>query len=179
MLQTLNLNGVGIEIGVKTGRYSQAILERSQLHLYLLDAWRHFETGYTDRHNTSTSTHLSFMTKTIERLKEFEGRFTVIRDTSENGARLFNDEYFDFAYIDANHSYESCLHDLNLWFPKVKKGGVIAGHDYMSRIPNVNAPSNKSLIDVKSAVDEFFGKRGISFRVTDERYPSWYCIKPL
>lgn len=39
-------------------------------------------------------------------------------------------EPIDFLYIDADHSYEGVLADLQAWVPHVKKGGVVAGDDY-------------------------------------------------
>jgi len=48
-------------------------------------------------------------------------------------ANKYQDNYFDFVYIDANHKYKSIKKDLDAWFPKVKKGGVLAGHDYTAR----------------------------------------------
>ena len=168
-IKQLNLSGVGIEIGVQEGKFSKVILENSSIYLYLLDAWRHFKTDYTDSANVRTSTHIKNMANTAENLKQFDGRFTMIRDTSENGANLFKDEFFDFVYIDANHSYESCKRDLELWYPKVKKGGIISGHDYITMLP---------WIDVKRAVDDFFNSNNFKVETTDsEKFCSFYLVK--
>jgi predicted O-methyltransferase YrrM len=65
---------------------------------------------------------------------------------------LFSDEYFDFIYIDGNHSYDAVKDDLTKWYPKLKKGGLIAGDDYSKlaeeKLFNYN-------FGVKRAVDEF------------------------
>lgn len=58
----------------------------------------------------------------------------------------FSNNEFDFLYIDANHSYDGVKRDLELYIPKVKKGGVIAGHDYV-----------ENWVGVRKAVDESFG----------------------
>tara|TARA_Y100001963_G_C6717492_1_gene417415 strand:- start:357 stop:917 length:561 start_codon:yes stop_codon:yes gene_type:complete len=42
----------------------------------------------------------------------------------------FRDDDYDFIYIDGNHSYEDTKRDLELYLPKLKKGGIIGGHDY-------------------------------------------------
>jgi predicted O-methyltransferase YrrM len=42
----------------------------------------------------------------------------------------FADDYFDMFYIDADHRYSSVSNDLSVWFPKVKSGGLIGGHDF-------------------------------------------------
>jgi beta-1,4-mannosyl-glycoprotein beta-1,4-N-acetylglucosaminyltransferase len=54
---------------------------------------------------------------------------TPIKMTSEDAAKCYADQSIDFVFIDADHSYEAVKKDIMLWWPKVKKGGVIAGHD--------------------------------------------------
>lgn len=69
--------------------------------------------------------------------------YTPIRLPSVEAAKTYKDNSLDFVFIDASHDFKSVLEDVHSWFPKVKKGGIIAGHDY-------RAP------DVKKAVDLFF-----------------------
>ena len=45
-------------------------------------------------------------------------------------SRIFKDESVDFIWVDADHHYESVKKDIDYWYPKLKKGGIIAGHDY-------------------------------------------------
>lgn len=79
--------------------------------------------------------------KNIEPVKHI---INPIKIPSTLGANLYAEESLDFVFIDANHAYDAVKDDLNAWFTKVKRGGIIAGHDYH------NDPS------VKAAVDEFF-----------------------
>lgn len=65
--------------------------------------------------------------RNIEPLKHF---VRAIRLTSTQASHLYKDESLDFVFIDGDHTKEGFTGDLNCWFPKVKKGGVIAGHDY-------------------------------------------------
>lgn len=67
-----------------------------------------------------------------------------IRKTSKEAALLYPDESLDIVFIDADHSYESVVQDIELWLPKVKIGGILAGHDY----------GNGYHPGVKQAVDE-------------------------
>lgn len=53
----------------------------------------------------------------------------------------------DMVYIDGNHTYESVKEDLELWYPHVRKGGIIAGHDFQTRF-----------MGTIKAVTEFFKK---------------------
>lgn len=50
-------------------------------------------------------------------------------ELSIEASKKFNDSTIDFIHIDADHSYEMILQDLNSWFPKVKTGGIITMHD--------------------------------------------------
>lgn len=65
---------------------------------------------------------------------------------STSASKLYTDESLDFIFIDADHTYESVISDLKHWFPKLKRGGHIAGHDYF------NDPG------VQKAVKTFFYK---------------------
>lgn len=170
MIKGLQLQGVGIEIGVQRGLFSKVILENSKLYLYLLDSWRKFDIGYVDTANVENKVQMERMVMTVNNLLSFEGRFTLIRDTSENGSKLFQNNFFDFIYIDANHSYDASLLDLNLWYPKLKSGGILAGHDYINDLPT---------FEVKRAVDEFSEKHSLKIEnVTVEKFPSYYIKKP-
>lgn len=162
LVKSLKLKGNGIEIGVQQGKFSKRILENSDLHLYLVDAWRN-QSDYNDSANVCDVAHLAKMITTIASLQEYEGRFTVIREFSSRAAKMFANNFFDFIYIDANHSYQEVKNDIKNWFPKLKCGGTIAGHDYVK---------DDSVFQVKKAVDEFFGKNIV--KTTSERFPSWY-----
>lgn len=74
-------------------------------------------------------------------LEEFakENNSILIRDFSHLAASRFEDEEFDYVFIDAGHRFEDVVKDMNAWIPKVKKGGMISGHDI-------------NMLDVKMAV---------------------------
>lgn len=73
----------------------------------------------------------------------------VIRATSDIASKLFAQGYFDFVFIDGCHFYEYVLNDIKNWLPLVRKGGVIAGHDYGMGIRKGH--------NVKQAVIDYFG----------------------
>lgn len=74
----------------------------------------------------------------------------IIKADTYDGSLLYEDETIDFLFIDANHTYEGVLKDLVSWYPKVKKGGMVCGHDY-----------ELYWSGVVQAVDEFIGKDNI------------------
>ena len=49
--------------------------------------------------------------------------------SSEEGVKNITDESIDFLFIDGNHLYKNIKEDIELWFPKIKNGGIICGHD--------------------------------------------------
>lgn len=71
-------------------------------------------------------------------------------DTSENVAKTIPDWSVDAVYIDSDHHYEFTRDEISRWLPKVRKGGIIAGHDYIDR--------PKFGFGVIRAVNEAFGK---------------------
>jgi hypothetical protein len=52
-------------------------------------------------------------------------------------------------YIDANHNYENVKADINAWYPKVKKNGLIGGHDYQPELPGLRQAVDKLAINKK------------------------------
>lgn len=69
-----------------------------------------------------------------EVLESFEDRIIWIERKSSVAAEII-EEPLDFVYIDGNHDYKFVSEDIEIWTPKVKKGGLVSGHDY--NIPDV------------------------------------------
>lgn len=67
---------------------------------------------------------------TRRRVSKFPDRVHILKCTSEHAAFLYNTRTLDFAFIDADHSYEGVMKDLSLWSAKIKEGGWIGGHDW-------------------------------------------------
>ena len=65
-------------------------------------------------------------------LKGFGDKIEWIIKTTEEGINFIPDNSLDFCYIDGDHKYESVKLDIKLCFPKVKIGGILGGHDFVS-----------------------------------------------
>jgi hypothetical protein len=181
-------NGIGIEIGVLRGDYSKIILDRwSNGTLYMVDTWRHIP-EYIDLNGRDDEYHYQCMVQTAKSVKEHEHRAHMIRMNSVECARLFPDEYFDFIYIDADHSYDAVKNDLNVWWPKIKRGGIFSGDDYIPEdgdiwLINDNDGTSEyaGKFGVRKAVNEFSDENRIKiYSTTDEPYwKQWYTFKPF
>ncbi len=75
--------------------------------------------------------------------------YEYIRATSLVAARRFEDGSLDFVFVDGSHAFRDVLDDLEAWYPKVRAGGTLAGHDY-------HWP------EVRRAVREFCGAGGLN-----------------
>jgi predicted O-methyltransferase YrrM len=132
----------GAEIGVYKGETSKLLLETfPDLILYMVDIWEGENVGkdiYADE---------SAYEATLNNVAPFGGRAIIIRADSVGVSKHIKDGSLDFVFIDAAHDYDSVKKDIEAWYPKVRKGGLVTGHDYNKiRFPGV-----------VRAVDERFG----------------------
>lgn len=74
------------------------------------------------------------------------------QDFSYNIVDGFSNDYFDFIYVDGDHSYDGVKRDLTEFLPKLKKGGIIAGHDWVVEWPGVQT----AVSEVVGIPDEIF-----------------------
>jgi hypothetical protein len=88
-----------------------------------------------------------------------------VKMPSLEAAKLYADESLDCVFIDADYSYESVLSDIEAWYPKVKPGGIIAGHDF-SFAPYTKFPG------VVKAVLEFFKDKPLEIMAHDTVWKS-------
>lgn len=124
---------IGAEIGVNTGVTSEFLLKNLEINkLYCIDPWQAY--GHTNP--SAGSTHfteedaLKHLNETVNRTSFAGDRVVIQKTTSEIAARNMLNHYLDFVFIDGDHSYEEVKKDLKLWYPKVKTGGIFAGHDF-------------------------------------------------
>lgn len=132
LLPYIQANAICAEIGVATGSFSyHTLLQQSPKKLFLVDTWDYWP---------STRESTEFMEQKQktqdERYQQVLACFApfnnvkVIRGRSTDVAKQFPKDYFDYVYIDAEHSFQAVLADLNAYFPKVKIGGYLMGDDY-------------------------------------------------
>ncbi len=167
-----------IEIGVQFGDHLGKMLTENVKSAYAVDSWRSTENiGQND--SAFTQEELDNQYKNVCERFHGDERVKFIREFSREASLLFDDETFDFIYIDADHTYEAVIIDLESWYPKLKVGGVISGHDYIDGDYTLSI-GHRVRFGVIDAVSEFRKKNRIdddNFHVSDEQYASFFIIK--
>jgi len=148
-----------VEVGVCNGRHAQELRrEFKEAELWLIDPWRHLESmsNYLCMKRRGEGNDIQWWGKMYERIvAQFGGdpRNHILRTFSRTAALGFPDGHFDCVYLDADHRYPAVCEDIRLWLPKVRKGGILAGHDYKK--------SKRKAFQVWRAVHESLGEENI------------------
>ena len=134
--------------------------------LYLIDPWEDQDESVYDE---SIHDHNSDYQTMLLNLKDHSNRYEIIRQYSTNAHSNFSKNSLDFIYVDGNHSYEGVKSDLELFYPKLKYGGVMMGDDYhqndLEKVFNFN-------FGVTKAVNEFCFKN--NHNVSINYYGDWH-----
>jgi len=182
-------HGKGVEIGTFKGQFSKEILQNWNGTLYMVDVWRPLGDEYLDSSNHAI--HSTAYSETMSSINGLEDRGIMIRATSEKAFEIFTDNSLDFAYIDANHAYDFVVQDIKLWYPKIKPGGYLLGHDYIDldwyNDPNFtenkkdkhiwNGEFYHGVFGVNPAVDEFCKEHNYDLTLTSEWFGTWLIKK--
>lgn len=158
---------VGAEIGVEQGVYTE-VLCKTGLEVYAVDSWQAYR-GYRDHVNQKKLD--GFLEKVKERLVPYS--YHIVKKFSMDAVKDFKNESLDFVYIDANHTFRYVAEDIYEWSRKVRKGGIVAGHDYRLFFGKFGLDG----CHVKYVVDAWAKAKGIEIFSTKERIPSWFYIK--
>jgi hypothetical protein len=191
IIQTLNFT-TGAEIGVQRGHFAKIVLGiwTKATSYSLIDMWRQQPSNYSDKANVDDNAQEAIYQEALELKKTFGNVPKYFRNSSLEAAEYFLDGSLDFIYIDARHDYCGVMEDLHAWYPKLKVGGMMAGHDFLtahesirmstaggSRMPEHWEICMNGTIHwnaVKGAVVEFACKNRLHVHHTKDRPPSWY-----
>lgn len=142
------LNGyrLGAEIGVSTGRFSVYLCGVDpDMHMLAVDEWIERPDNTAPGQQTYVGWNNELWMQRLKRISAvlFQNRITVRRMDSVKAANTVIDDALDFVFIDADHSYAGCKADIAAWAPKVRKGGMVSGHDYNDAWPGVKEAVNE------------------------------------
>lgn len=184
----------GAEVGVQQGFYSQNLLSNwpSCNEFHLIDLWAQ-QTNYKDAANVDMNQQEVFFKTAQANVAEFKDKTTFHRMLSSEAAKLLPEKSLDFVYLDARHDYCGVTEDLNAYWPKVRPGGILAGHDFVTaaEVKAVTPNQDFSLCQdgtvnqsaVKGAVEDFAAQHGLVLSVTyndpsHKIWQSWIVQKP-
>ena len=149
-----------LEIGSWKGRSACFIAveiynSAKDIKLFCVDTWKGSD-EHTDLAEIKNDELYDIFTKNIEPVKNI---IIPIRKSSLDAVVDFPDEYFDFIFIDASHDYDNVSKDIRAWFPKLKKNGFFAGHDYRN-----------GWSGVEKAVDDWVNEKGLKLEIQGSEY---------
>ena len=164
------------EIGVFRGDTSVRLLRAfTDLHLVLVDSWSthtsegaYWRSGDRCARLTQSEQDANAVAAT-ERTEFAAGRREILRMPSSVAAMRVDDSSLDFAFLDGDHTYAGVQTDLTAWWPKIRPGGVLCGHDY-------GHPRDlRGVWGVSRAVDAFLKDRGLTVRLAGKTL--WWVEK--
>lgn len=134
--------GPAVEVGVYKGEYAEQILSWGVEMLYLIDLWEHVPQGRAELSMSNEELEAVYEACML-RVKKYGSKVRVLRGWSSEMCHYIPDDSCDFIFIDATHEYASVMSDLRAYWPKLRAGGMMAGHDYTS------------MFTVREAVNDF------------------------
>lgn len=171
---------VGAEIGVYKGEFSEKIAKVG-LKLFSIDPWR----NYKDFYHSQGQKRLDFLYEHTKRVLAPYSNVTIIRKSSMEALDDIPDGSLDFVYIDANHEFRYIAEDLAEWTKKVKKGGVVSGHDYFYLKTGTGAQMWHVAYVLKAyinahGINDFYliGSKDQKPGELRDKWRSWMFIKP-
>lgn len=133
LLARLPENAVCAEIGVWKGNFSAQILEQTKpRELHLVDPWR-FDPSFPVRWygggSAKSQTDMDAIHNSVVSRFAARAEVRIHRARSADAVHEFDDNLFDWIYVDGDHSYDAVLDDLRSWRRKLKPRGLLAGDD--------------------------------------------------
>ncbi len=187
-----------VEVGSYKGRSLSSIAElikEKDLKVFAVDPFLEFVQDeraimQTDRRLARTLIRLGFDVDPIpevqvtsfdsdveetmrQTLKEFGLRRHVrlAKKTSVAAAKMVPDDSVDFVFIDGDHSHDAVTTDIYTWWPKLREGGFMGGHDY------IKAAGTELLQEMRMALEDVFTADGLS-KEHHRRSTCWVATQP-
>ena len=161
---------VGVEIGVYKGDHAESLLRHLDIKtLYLVDPYEEYSEYEEGRNYYGVDQHplRAVKAEAMERLAPYASRIEWVFKRSAQAARDIP-EKVDFVYVDGNHEEAYVREDIELFYPKVRAGGVIGGHDFYNGYCREHD-------GVVRAVTQFAVRNDLTLQV---ELPDWWVQKP-
>ena len=158
LMNEMRIDGEGVEIGVRDGDFSDYTLSKWKgKRLHLIDPWlEQNSTIYNDVSNVPQKEQEVRFRSVVQRMEtKYPGRYQIHRNLSTDAVKNFENSSLDYVYIDARseaqrltmhiaaryvisslvypcrHDFHGVMEDLEAWWPKLRAGGLLAGHDFV------------------------------------------------
>lgn len=173
-----------VEVGTHRGEFAAQLCHVRSNHpsdfkLWCVDPWLPY---FGDEHLAEKgATREEDLNAAARKLRPFilEDRCELLRTTSLTAAKqLFPDKSLDLAYLDGDHRYAHVLQDCMVWWPKVRPGGLLAGHDIVTPGETCNDGVQEAVlklarawqVDIQLIPENSIATAGFAW--------SWYMEKP-
>jgi predicted O-methyltransferase YrrM len=130
IIESVPEGGHIVEVGAWKGAstsYLAVEAQHKKMRIDVVDTW----VGSEEHKEMNEITENSLFGTFIDNMRPLINLINPIRTDSVSASKMYSDESLDAIFIDADHGYESVKADILAWMPKVKTGGILAGHDYI------------------------------------------------
>lgn len=172
---------IGVEIGTDEGEYAERLCRTIPgLELLCVDPWKAeaYEKGYQPESFESQDYFDKRYKIAVDRLADFN--CSIIRKTSMDVVHYIPDESLDFVYIDGNHDFLNVTQDIHYWSKKVRKGGIVSGHDFV-RYPSRKFNHVQKVVNAYTTAYHYlpvFLVTPTNDGMRRDRFRSWFFVKP-
>ena len=171
-----------IELGVRDGKHFEQFVKSNADEIIGVDLWLDSENIYENDKKFSQEKQDLMYNNLVNKYSQ-DSRVKLIKHDSSSLSSKYDDSYFDLVFVDADHSYEGSKKDINMWYNKVRSGGILCGHDYEDFGVNIDGKYYK--FGVIKAVNEFVKNNNLEDKlfVTPKKgnlgggIPCWYILK--
>lgn len=165
IVSTFNDNSHFVEIGTWLGQSAsfmaaEIINSGKKIKFDCIDTWQ----GSAEHQGNNEIQNNTLFESFLKNINPVKHIINPIRASSLEAVKTYKDLSLDFVFIDAAHDYENVIQDIRAWYPKVKKGGILAGHDYH---PNWSG--------VIQAVNTFLTEQKLNLNINSET--CWGIVK--
>lgn len=160
-----------VELGVFEGNGLDLLLRTNPTKIVGVDLWKG-----DGKISTTDGLPDHIMQKYYEQVYNTfkdNDKVELVRDTTINASKKYDDNSFDFVFIDGDHTYDGCFNDIVAWYSKVKDGGILSGHDYFEH-------TSAYKFGVIEAVNDFVNQNteiGKIYVSNEKVAPCWFIIK--
>jgi predicted O-methyltransferase YrrM len=178
---------VAAELGVQRGYFASHMLANwpSCTKYYLIDVWKKLS-NYFDEANVEIDLQEKMFEETKETLQPWAHKTTFLRMLTSEAVNYIDDNMLDFVHVDARHDFCGCKNDIDLYWPKIRPGSILAGHDFLYAHEVTDGQnwavcgdgSNNSGA-VRDAVEDFAKLNNLQIVTTwQDSWETWIIRKP-